>query len=328
MVFGIINGGVVRFGLCTLPFLAVSIFLLYKAWDRTHWHNYVEGGHTFSLMDLMVVFLSFHVVWTLFTIHVVIFIPKRRHFLGRYLNEGEPSMGDVVYDPESRLCGRFGDYGYAIYHHPIDRTKVVRKRVRVYQAYTRERVPILRLPNRPLSGQVKTDLEIELGRMKRERDLVLWGVTVIALCWILFSMGAALYTLFQIKFLQDNGDQMIWNEQYETGLKIFLIVVGINVPCCYAMNWIRFLFYHNWMVNRAALIENEGEARKVDPWCLKKDADSVDGSDQIPYSILNADSVSYQGTIPSHSASLKKTYEAPATSTADVENNEGRRSIT
>jgi hypothetical protein len=52
------------------------------------------------------------------------------------------------------------------------------------------------------------------------------------------------------------------------------------------------------MINRGAIIENEGDARKISH-CIKM-AQSEDGSDVIPYSILNEEEMSYQGTVPSH----------------------------
>lgn len=328
-----IPGSVIRFILSTLPFLAVLLYLLYKTWERPHLaraaylnnsnnnnngnggyddgqSNDFDDGGIFSLMDILLIFLSFHVVWTLFAVYLMVFIPKRRHFLGWYISEGsETSLGDVIYDPESRLCGRMQDYGYALYAHPTQPHKVVRKRVRVYQAYTRERLTICRLPNRPLSGQPKIDIQIDLGRMKKERDATLRWITWVALSWVLFSLGGAIYVLFQMSVLENHGGHMVFNENFGLGLRLFLTVVGVNIPLCYAINWIRFLIYHNWMVNRAALIENENEARQVRGCCLNSSDASADGSDTIPYSILNGDSVSYQGTLPTYTSSKK--YQAP-----------------
>jgi hypothetical protein len=305
-----------RFFLSTVPFLCVLSFLLYKAWERPHlasdaaantddgqYSNNIAGfddGEVFSLMDILSIFLSFHVMWTLFLVYLAIFIPKRRHFLGRYLSEdAETSLGDVIYDPDSRACGkvRLQDYGYALYAHPTQPTKLVRKRVRVYQAYTRERVTIVRLPNRPLSGQAKIDIEIDLRQMRTQRDATLRWITWVCMFWFVFTLAGASYVLHQMHVTH----RLTFNENAGFALRLFLVVVGLNIPVCYFANWVRFLFYHNWMVNRAALIEDENEARTIHPFCSK--AESEDGSDRIPYSILG-DTTSYKGSLPSYQAPL------------------------
>jgi hypothetical protein len=313
-----IPGHVIRFFFSTVPFLVVLVFLLYKAWERPHLaaqaaSSYnannannnnnanvdIDDGGVFSLMDILLIFLMFHICWTLFVIYLLIFVPKRRHFLGRYLSEdAERSLGDVIYDPDSRACGHLHDYGYTLYAHPTQPAKVVRKRVRVYQAYTRERVTIVRLPNRPLSGQSKIDIEIDLKQMREERDISLRWISWVGLFWVIFTLVGASYDLYQMHVVESHGDLMTFNENTELAVRLFIVVIGLNIPVCYAVNWIRFLFYHNWMVNRGALINDENEARKVDPICFK--ALSEDGSEEIPYSILHAESMSYQGTLPSY----------------------------
>lgn len=296
--------GIVRFILSTLPLLGVLFFFLFKAAQRGSDQVSNVGNQNYypddviSLMDMMIVFLCFHVTWTLFTVYVTVFIPKRRHFLGRYLTEGQASMGDVIYDKTSRRCCRTKDYGYAIYPHPTVQQRVIRKRVRVYQRFTQERVAILRLPNRPLSGQPKVDIEIDLNRMARERDSSLRFVSVVAALWALFALSGAAYVLFQINFLDSYPNGLVGDEDATMARRVFLVVIGANLPFALAANWVRFLLYRNWMVNRGAIVGSDVDARKIET-CLGEVA-STDGSDQIPYSILGEEH-SYVGTLPSHS---------------------------
>ena len=190
---------------------------------------------------------------------------------------------------------RLNDYGYAVYAHPTQ-PRMIRKRVRVFQQYTREKITILRLPNRPLSGQAKIDIEIDLNVCSKERDHHNGSITVFALCWMLFTLLGALYVVSQMYQIEDEDDDA------STGTKIFLVVVGLNLPFSYTTNWIRFILYRNWMLNRGALVDDNADARKVHG-CLMQ-AQSEDGSDVIPYSILNDEELSYQGSLPSHTNEL------------------------
>jgi hypothetical protein len=263
-----------------------------------------------SLMDMTIVFLCFMVLWTLFVMYLTFYIPRRRHFLGRYLNEGETTLGDIIYDdsrskflccPQSRLF-RYADYGYAVYSHPLDHSKVIRKRVRVYQQYTRERVAIVRLPNRPLSGQPKTEIEMDLTTMKRERDTTIRYMVILSILWTLFCLGSAIYCVYQMTVLENEHELGVGNEDAMFGRRLLYVVVALDVPFAVAINGIQFLLWRNWMVNRGAILDDDNAARKITPNCLT-DAPSLDGSDVIPYSIMG-DHSSFAGTLPSHSNTI------------------------
>ena len=136
---------VFQFCLSTLPFLAILGYLLYKAIERGN--AFAEDEAVFSLFDTTIVFLAFHVFWTFFAVYLLVFVPKRRYLLDRYLRQGESSLGDVIVEDPAKKCMRCcatRKYGYAIYSHPTktDPPVVVRKKVRVYQPYTRERIEI------------------------------------------------------------------------------------------------------------------------------------------------------------------------------------------
>jgi len=304
------RGSTTHFVCTTFPLVAVLVYFLYEAWRRPSKAIYNlpngysaedfaaaadESGRLISLMDMMLVFLCLLFLWTIFAMYVIIFVAKRRHLVGRYLSEGEATIGDVLYDKTSRSCRRFQDYGYCIYKHP-SQAKVIRKRVRVYQAYTRERVTILRLPNRPLSGQPKADLEVDLSAASKERDTYAKQMTLFSVAWVIFSLAGAAYVLYQMSKISDPSDD------FSKGKRIFITLVGLNFPLAYGGNWARFLFYRNWMVNRGAVVDDNADTRKIQG-CLER-ATSEDGSDVIPYSILNEEELSYQGTVPSHSGSL------------------------
>lgn len=303
---------ILRFCLSTLPFLAVLIYLLYTAVQRGNvFQNEVDNDALFSLMDIMAVFLLFHVVWTVFAIYLLVFVPKRRYLLDRYLREGERTSGDVIVEDPTKNSGPrcliSRQYGYAIYSHPTktEPPVVVRKKVRVYQPFTRERIQILRLPNRPLSGQAKIDIEIDLSKMRTERDTTLGYVSAVSILWVLFTLAGAAFSVYQMSIIPE--EFLLQEENLELARRIILVVAGINPFFAFLVNGIRYLMYYNWMVHTGATIENEDVARNIksNNWCLYNDDDaaSFDGSDQIPYSILGEDR-SYAGTIRSHSRSV------------------------
>jgi hypothetical protein len=315
-----------QFIVMTLPLLGVLVYFLVEAARRPNLaiynlpQNYSddqyqqavqESGLVIGLMDMLWIFLVLHAMWTTFAVYIISFIAKRRHLIGRYLAEGELCLGDVVFDKGVRLCRGFNEYGYAVYAHPNQR-QLVRKRVRIYQPYTRERIAILILPNRPLSGQCKIDLEIDLSIAAKERDTSNKHFIRWSMFWVCFTLFGAIYLLFVMQEVDDP-----FSHDVSFAFKVFLIAVGLNVPFAFAINWARFLMYRNWMINRGALINDNGDARKVDH-CIKI-AESEDGSeDIIPYSILNEEEMSYQGSLPSHSNTIAGGYAPPPNANENI----------
>ena len=304
------QGSISHFVLTTIPLLGLLIYFLYEAAIRPQKSIYNLGddftddeyeaarseiGSLISLNDMLIVFLIFHALWTMFVVYVLIFIPKRRHLIGRYLRDGEETLGDIIYDRNSRKCSGFHDYGYAIYPHPTRRI-LIRKRVRVYQPYTRERVTILRLPGNPLSGQAKVDIEVDLSAASQDRDNRNHSLAVYSTCWYFFTLLGSVFLLHQMKQTDDVEGY------HSTARKFLIMVVGLNIPISYIANMTRFILFQNWMTNRGAIIDNSDDARKIvdtSPGSCLWDEPSVDGSDVIPYSIMN-DEASYDGSLQEH----------------------------
>jgi hypothetical protein len=301
------SGSLLQLILATVPLLGVLIYFLYEAWERPTKEIYnladdytqeewdwasEETGSLISLMDMLLVFLTLLLLWTMFAVYVVIFIPKRRRLIGRYLEEGKTVIGDVHYDRTSRMCGSFHDYGYAIYAHPTEQ-KVVRKRVRVYQGHTREKIAILLLPNRPLSGQAKIDLEIDLMAATEDRDSRNKLTSTVSISWALFTLLGATYVLYQMNQINDP------NVNASRARKVYLVVAGLNVPLAFGINYMRFVMYTNWLINRGAIV-NDMQAAKNPKGCIVTSVPSEDGSETIPYSILGEEDCSFTGDLPHH----------------------------
>ena len=301
------SGSLLQFIVATLPLLGVLVYFLYEAWERPREAIYQladdytqeewdwaseETGSLLRLMDMLIVYLALLLMWTTFAVYVVVFIPRRRHLIGRYLEEGQIVIGDVHYDRTSRMCGSFHDYGYAIYKHPTEQ-KLVRKRVRVYQGYTREKLAILLLPNLPLSGQARIDVEIDLMAATDERDSRNKLTAVVSIMWVLFTSLAPLYLLYQMHQINDPNDSA------SRARKVYLVIVGLNVPLAFGINSMRFAMYTTWLINRGAIV-NDMQAAKNPRGFIVTSVPSEDGSETIPYSILGEEDCSYEGELPQH----------------------------
>lgn len=255
----------------TLPLLGVFIYFLYEAAVRPNQPIYTLDPDVdddisvneaweatppmIPLIDMIPIFLSFQALFTLLFAYLIIFIPRRRTLLRSYLEKGETCLGDVIYDDNtSGLCSnRTSQYGEAEYAYPNTTAWTVRKRVRVYQHYSRERVTILRLLNRPFSGQPKSDIQIDLQASKAAIPAMKF-LTMFSICWIVFTFVCPIFILFQIKKL--NHDEY---EDYDKALDTYLIVgIGVIPLLCVVIMILRWAIYRHWIVNRGWLLKQEG----------------------------------------------------------------------
>ena len=305
---------VFRFVVSTLPFLVALIYLLYVASQRgsSGGFNNADDTGPFSLMDTLLVFLLCHVIWTLFCAYLLFFIPKRRQLLNRYLDEGEQTLGDVIFNQSAIIkfgaywrFQAFRDYGYAMYSYQPSNSNtmdlqsspvVIRKQVRVYQPFTRTAVPILTLPQEPFSGQPKIDIEIDLHQTRTERDTTLRYIAAVSIFWILFSLAGATYCTYQMSAIEGNDDDdnnnnygvLIGNENPKLARRILLIVVGMNPFFAFIVTWIRFWYYNNWMVHRGVIDKDDNDGQRTIQHCsLNDNTSSADGVDATPYNILD-----------------------------------------
>ena len=112
-------------------------------------------------------------------------------------------IGDVYYNRKKRGVEAISAKGTAVYTHPDDATVTLKRRVRVFERYTRERAAILHLPGMPFSGQPKTDLEIDrdVSHMNQARlKILMWY----SLAWTIFCALAPIYILRVLKRLDAN----------------------------------------------------------------------------------------------------------------------------
>jgi hypothetical protein len=260
-------GNVAQAYLATLPLLAVFAYFLYDAAVRPQQPIYAVTGDDdvaigeaweetppmIPLIDMIPVFLSFQGVFLILFVYLTVFIPRRRKLIRSYLEKGEGSLGDVVYkEKPPGLCSlRPTQHAEIVYAYPNTTNWTVRKRVRVYQHYSRERVTILRLLNRPFSGQPKSDLQIDLQSSKGAKKQVI-ALAFLALLWVVFTSIAPIFILVQIKKLRHDD-----YENFDKALNTYLIGVCV-VPIAAVLGvYLRWSVYRHWIVNRGSLVKSE-----------------------------------------------------------------------
>ena len=196
------------------------------------------------------------------------------------------------------------DYGYVVYdlarvaNHPAcdyeaRRGKklagIVTKRVRVYYRYPREQVSILVLPEHPLSGQPKTDMEADWAcfaettgldpdedsetqnesraapAAPRDRSR---GILAIALGWVLFLLLTSLYVTVQINAVEDYYE----DEDGQWAWKVFWSGVGGGALVACVANFVRWKIYEHWILA-------SGKKRRSKTKMSRTEENSDDGMD-------------------------------------------------
>ena len=253
----------------TLPLLAMFIYFLYEASVRPTEPVYALQGDDdvavaeawedtppmIPLIDMIPVFLSFQAVFSILVVYLSVFIPRRRRLIRSYLEKGESSLGDVVYkiSPPGFCSLRSTQYAEIVYAYPNSTNWTIRKLARVYQHYSRERVTILRLLNRPFSGQPKSDLQIDLQSSVSAKPQVR-ALVVLSTVWVVFTFLAPIFILFQIRKLHHDD-----YEDFDKALKTYLIVgVGVIPPVAVLGVYLRWSMYRHWLVNRGTLLKSQG----------------------------------------------------------------------
>lgn len=275
------SGSVIQLFLSTTPLLAVCLYFLYLAFKRPSLdvYNipeninddiviqdiYERTGPQIALMEMVYVLLCTLLLWVTLFIYVRFMIPKRRQLMKSYLDDREALtvLGDVEFkERNARVC-RFADYAQVTYVHPrpdliASRIKerhgmglsfMVKKQVRTYHLYTRERVSILVLPDRPFSGQPQSDIQVDVSSFTDNRSN-LQAVELVAMGWILFCLLAPMYIIHQMAQLDDifENDHRAWIV-YAIGVFVVvpMLAVGINAT--------RYYYHKDWIINQGQVIK-------------------------------------------------------------------------
>jgi len=257
--------------LASLPLLAVLLYFLYEAITRPSKpiynladdviddvvvkQAYADTGALIPLIELIPIFLIFEGLWLWLGIHCLLFIPKRRELMKYYLEAGEVCLGDVVYIEPGLVARIFcggGNYASVEYTYPESRMWWIKKNVRVYERFSREKVSIVRLLNRPFSGQPKMDLEIDVQASSDSRSEN-QTLAAVSIAWAAFCLAGSTIICFQISKLKrdDYEDaQKAWRWLFAIGVIGLPVVITLGV-------FIRWIMYRHWIVNQGRLYMNE-----------------------------------------------------------------------
>jgi hypothetical protein len=166
-------------------------------------------------------------------------------------------IGDVQYNAENTFgISMLKAYAHVVYSHPNE-TSTIKRKVHVYERYTRERAAILYLPGLPASGQPKVDLEIDrdVSEQNRERLKMLFYYTWI---WSLFALLAPIYIVTVIDDLSsENPADNVWQPDVETGnfSLFYYLFAFVGIPILsFLINLLGWVSYKHWMTKQHQLI--------------------------------------------------------------------------
>lgn len=295
------NQPIIQFIASTLPFFFLLIWFLYSAGIREGQPCYQNGDPTFmdddssrselydqcnSLVPLkqyVYIFLGMAFLWSLLATYLVYYVPRRHALTQAYLTQGQVVIGDVYFNRKKRVIGALSSYGSAIYPHPEDATTMLKRRVRVFERYTRERAAIVYLPGMPYSGQPKLDLEIDrdVTELNNPRlEILVWY----AFAWALFCLLAPLYVLRILNKLDANYEG-VWLPDVDVNnfpfwyyISAFLIVPVVVV----VWNVLAWYMHKRWMTNQHRVMQ-DGEPIEQPGCCFDDDeCESIEVGDYQP----------------------------------------------
>jgi hypothetical protein len=264
--------------LASLPLLGVFIYFLYSAITRPYKPIYTlsedtqddaviqeafdETGPLIPLRDMIISFLVFEGLWLWLGMWCLVFIPKRRALMASYLESGETMLGDVVYKAPlggwlARMCCCGGaNYASIEYSYPNSSSWWIKKRVRVYERFSREKITIVKLLNSPYSGQPKADVEIDVktSHEHRNESKVL---AIISISWAIFCLSGAGVVCFQQRKLNSFA---LW-ENPILCRRLFLWVGCIGLPILVTLAvFLRWAVYRHWIVNQGKVYKTDNQA--------------------------------------------------------------------
>jgi hypothetical protein len=267
--------------IATLPLFFLLVWFIFDArrqlksscYDGNAYYNNEEAyanyeeecGKLIPLEEFVYVFLVIYSICMLLVCYIQIFIQYRHALVYEYLNQGETVIGTVYYR-SNKYNLTLTSYGHVIYEHD---SKRIRRNVQIFERYTREFAAILRLPDLPLSGQPKVDLEIDRDSFERNKPrmkILLWYVWA----WIIFCFFAPLYIIRNLQIIRSkNGIETKGNLFLLFCMMYFLIIPAVAVTGTYIM-WI---FYKRWMTAQHKVLDDDERADEPRSGCCFDDHD-------------------------------------------------------
>lgn len=283
---------IVQFIAATIPFFVLLLwFVIAAAWrsktpcyqNDANGNESQECGKLVPLKQFIYVYLAVEFCWMLLAVYLTFYIPRRHNLVETYLTQGETVIGDVYFNRKKRGFVSLTSYGHAVYPHPSD-TKMIRRKVQIFERYTRERAAIVYLPGMPCSGQPKVDLEIdrEVIELNRPRMEILlrysWACAS-------FCVLGCLYIIHVLKTIGANA--AAWQPDVVKGNSImwyYLSASAIIPVVAFLWNAAAWYWYERWMTSQHRILEDGEPANEPERGCCFDDeeCESIEAADYIP----------------------------------------------
>lgn len=272
------RGSVLQFAAATLPFLVLIVYFMYEAAlrpskplydlddavDEDTWNKARdESGDMIPLADMVTCILVLFGAFSTLAVYIIVFVPMRRGLMKRYLEDGQVVLGDVDYKEERGTCDcRFlANYAFVSYSHPeVGDSQLIRKKVRVYEYFSKEKTTILYLPGKPYSGQPKSDVEFDLAASSDARDQTR-HIAWICLVWMVFTLASTVFIILQMSRFDDPEEDQ--TEQWTR----FGWAVGFIVPMvAIGGNALRWLMRRYWLLHSCTIIDVVDNNKEETPY--------------------------------------------------------------
>lgn len=222
-----------------------------------------ECSKYIPLKQFVYVFVSIYFCCTLLEMYVLVFVPLRHALINQYLSQGETVIGNVYYKA-SKHNFILTSYGHVVYEHESTR---IRRRVQIFERYTRELAAIMILPGLPLSGQPKVDLEIDRDSFelnKPRMKILAWYVGA----WSLFCFSAPAYIVSSIGTIKSKNG----SGSASSPVLIFLLATLCVIPV-FAFLWIyaMWIIYKRWMTLQYTVLDDDELADEPRSGCCFDD---------------------------------------------------------
>ena len=258
-----------KFALATLPLFIVLVYFIVEAYLRPTKPFYnlpaymtddavirqaaIDSGSLVPLMDMCYVLLSFCVAWTMAACYFLGYLGQRHAIIEQFLEEGKSIIGNVVHE-ERCWAFEFRYYGYCSYTHPdpteAKNATIIHKRVRIFEPYTRELVPVLCLPGYPKSGQGKEDLEYANLLCLKDRPHEIFQGRF-CLLWAVVCALVPVYILHQMSIIDEAEYYAGITDEYDNvqkGWVVYGLFMSIGVVLVGMGGTALCWFYRRWWI--------------------------------------------------------------------------------
>jgi hypothetical protein len=282
----------IQFIAATLPLFFVLVWFLFTAgrqFKNSCYDNYYNEqsnneeicNRLIPLDLLLYVFIAVYFCWGLLVMYLSVFVPWRHALINEYLNYGETVIGNVFVKSTHKDGLMLTSKGYVVYEYD---SKRIRRKVPIFERYTRELAAILVLPGLPLSGQPKVDMQIDRDTFEinepRMKILSRYGRV-----WIVFCIVGSAYIARTLELIESKNNSSTAGINF---IGLFIVIAFFVIPLITGLwIWIAWILYKRWMTLQHTILEDDDElADEPRSGCCfdDQDCESVQMTDYVQMS--------------------------------------------